>query len=1183
MKKLQFWQKVAVVIGLMAALGTAYAADVNGRIKGAVMDPQGAVVAGVKITATNAATGIKFDTVSASDGVYLFPDLPVGTYSITASAPAFKTFTANGIVLTIDQEYEEAIHLTVGSQTEVVQVNAAAVQVDTSQMQLSNVINSQQMEELPLIGRNFTGLELTLPGVQASSDRFGTYSVSGAQTQQSSFLINGADTNDIALNTLVIAPNLDAIDQFNLIEGPLNAEYDRNSGGIVSATIKEGTNHFHGDVFEFYRDTFLNTANFYFHSIQTGDPTVTKYHQNIPGATVGGPILKDKLFFFFGYQGTRQITPESGGNVTIPSQAELGGNFSVDAGAAGANPGATGTWGAFTATPIPSTISIPGCAGDTWAQCAYSNGGVFPSSAINPISKTLSSKYIPAPNNGASYLFDAVVPETINQYIARIDYALNPQNQFYGIYIDHRVNETETLPFTGATLPGFGDMDTENIQQITFDYVHQFGPTLVNDLAAHYTRFNFQAVIPQTPAAPSSVGFDISPENTAGEGLPSISVSGLNGVGFTLGFSTNGPQPRIDQALQLDDSVSKVIGRHALKFGYEGERFNVSNPFSARNNGAFGFDNTSSPFTSGDGTLDFMLGVPDTYGQGSGATIQADAFLNYFFGQDTWKLSDSLTLDYGLAYSIDTPLRNHQYGGEGIACFNNGFNSTLFGGAPTDIAYPGEGGCLNSGEATTKYDEFGPRLGFAWAPNEGWLSGGERKFAVRGGIGIYYNRTEEESSLQTLETPPFGLTSSGVLDYAANDPTVTGPSFANPYQDINTGTVYTNKFPYAFPHKGQTISAATWNTLEPFDISTYGPSFRAPYAENFQLGIERQFPSNVVARVSYVGSLARRNQVTYESDYETAAGHAECLTDTTCQADRNYQPLYYPQNTIGNDGAIASVGTVGSYGSSSYHSMQAFVQKGATHGLMFQLAYTYAHALDNGSSFENAGFGESGTRGYNQFDPALNYGDSAFDVRNRLVFSPVYVVPKFAGSDYSAKNIALSGWEISGILTLAQGFPYDISYAGGTSRSLWCAAGVNFYACPDVPEQTGKPVFGNLRNRQPYGANLAGSSIYMTNAQAVSGFTGPAIFSAEPLGTFGNVHRDPYHGPGINNTNMILAKNFIISSERGISLQLRMESDNVFNHTQFSNPTSTYGSSALGVVSGAAAGRQSQIAAKIYF
>jgi hypothetical protein len=322
--------------------------------------------------------------------------------------------------------------------------------------------------------------------------------------------------------------------------------------------------------------------------------------------------------------------------------------------------------------------------------------------------------------------------------------------------------------------------------------------------------------------------------------------------------------------------------------------------------------------------------------------------------------------------------------------------------------------------------------------------------------------------------------------------------------------------------------------------------------------------------VSYVGSLARRNQITYESDYETAAGHAECLTDTTCQADRNYQPLYYPQNTIGNDGAIASVGTVGSFGSSSYHSMQAFVQKGATHGLMFQLAYTYAHALDNASSFENAGFGESGTRGYNQFDSALNYGDSAFDVRNRLVFSPVYVVPKFAGSDYSAKNIALSGWEVSGILSLAGGFPYDISYAGGTSRSLWCAAGVNFYACPDVPEQLAQITLGDLRAR-----NGNGYSTYITN--------GTTAFTAEPIGTFGNVHRDPYHGPGINNTNMILAKNFILSSERGISLQLRMESDNVFNHTQFDNPTSTYGSSIFGQVTGAASGRQSQLATKIYF
>jgi hypothetical protein len=1181
MSKVHFWQRLAlVVIAVMAAVGLAHAADVNGRIKGVVTDPSGAVVAGVKITATNAATGVSFDTVTASDGGYLFPQLPVGTYSITAVAPAFKKYQTTGIVLNIDQEYVADVHLTVGSTSEVVQVNAAAVQVDTSEMQLSNVINSQQMEELPLIGRNFTGLELTLPGVQMSSDRFaGTYSVSGAQTQQSEYLVNGADTNDIALNTLAFAPNLDAIDQFNLIDGPLNAEYDRNSGGIVSATIKEGTNHLHGTAFEYYRDTFLNTANFYFHNATTGAAEVSKYHQNIPGATVGGPILRDKLFFFFGYQGTRQITPQSGGNVNVLSTAERGGDFSVDAGDPAAPPTTlVPTWGKFTATPIPSTISIPGCAGDTWAQCAYSNGGVFPSGSLDTIAQTLVTKYLPTPNQGTyGYQFTPVVPESINQYIGRIDYSLNPQNQFYGIFINHRLNETETLPFTGATVPGFGDADTEDINQITADFVHQFGPTLVNDLSAHYTRFNYQAVIPQNPVAPTSVGFDITPENAAGEGMTAVSVSGLNQVGFELGFSTNGPQPRIDQAIQLDDSVSKVIGNHALKFGYEGERFNVSNPFGARNNGSFGFDNTASAFTSGDGALDFLLGVPDTYSQGSGASIQADAFLNYVFAQDSWKLSNSFTLDYGLGYSIDTPLRNHQYDGEGIACFVNGFNSTLFPGAPTDIAYPGEGGCHNSGQATTRHSEFGPRLGFAWAPNLGMLSGGDaKKLSVRAGFGIYFDRSEEETSLNTLQTPPFGLNSGGDTDYAGSDPTVTGPSFANPYEDINTGTVYANKFPYTFPHKGQVISAATWSSIEPFDISTYGPSFRAPYAENIQLGVEREFPSNTVVRVSYVGSLARHNQVSYESDAITAAGHAACLADTafcaspTTSAYRNLQPLYFPDHTVGNNADIASVGTVGSFSSSSYNSMQVFVQKGMTHGLMFQVAYTYAHALDDASSYENAGYGENGARGYNQFNKGLNYGDAAFDVRNHFVFSPLYIVPKFAGSEYSAKNLALAGWEVTGIMTLSQGFPYDISYAGGTSRSLWCAASVNFYACPDVPNQVAQLQFANPRVR-----NGNGTSTWFSN--------GLTAFTPEVLGNFGNVHRDPYHGPGTNNTNMILAKNFMVNAERGISIQTRIESDNVFNHTQFVNPTSTYGSSSIGLVGSAAAGRQSQLALRVVF
>lgn len=1153
---------VLSVLSIVLLVPSALAANVNARVKGTVTDPSGAAVAGAQITATNDATGIQFTTVSGADGGYLFAQLPIGSYTVKATAQGFKSFTATGIVLNIDQEYVEPIQLSLGSTSEVVQVSASPVQVNTTDMQLSNVIDSQQMVELPLIGRNFTGLELTLPGVQASSDRFGTFSVSGAQTQQSSFLINGADSNDIALNTLVVTPNIDALDQFNLITGPLNAEYDRNSGGIVSATIKSGTNTFHGDAFEFYRDTFLNTANFFQHKVSNGQAVVSKYHQNIFGGTLGGPILKDKLFAFGSYQGTRQIVPEAGGSVSVYSAANLAGNFSEDL--TGSKQGIT-----FSTNPIPGTISIPGCsAGETWAACLTPLNGVVPTSAFNPISTKLASSYIPAPNSGTyGYLFSPVVTTSQNQALGRIDFAPNPFNQMYFVGIYQKTTNLETLPFTGATLPGFGDESTPAVYQYTYDYVHTFNPTTVNDFAVHYTRFNFPTVIPQHTVDPASLGFNIHPQDTAANSVPTIAVTGF----FTLGFSTNGPQPRIDQAYQLDDNLSKVIGAHTFKFGYDGRRFNVSNPFFANNSGSYSFNTTSSVYSTGDPSLDFLLGVPGSYAQGSGATIQADAFLNYFYAQDTWKTAPSLTLSYGLAYSIDTPLRNHQYDGEGIACLNIGAQSTIFPTAPVGINYPGDHNCYNSGQAYTRYTELGPRIGFAWAPNLGWLSdGGSRKFAVRGGFGIYYNRTEEESSLQTLQTPPFGLGSGGVADNGG-----TAPTFANPWEDLNTGTVYPNKFPYTFPTKGQTID---YSTVEPLGISTYGKDFRAPYSENIQLSVEREFPSRTVVRLSYVGALARHNQTDYEGNYETAAGHAACVASTACSTTyRNIQAFEYPQHTIAgsidpNTGitGFVSVGTVGSLSSSSYHSLQASVEKALTHGLSFQLSYTYAHALDNGSSFENSGFGSNGARGYNQFDQALNYGDSQFDVRHRLVFSPIYIVPySHSSGTFSPRNLVLSGWQISGILSLATGFPYDISYAGGTSRSLWCSASTQFYACPDVPLQTAALVRGNARVR-------SSSTGYGTWFNASS-------FAPEPLGAFGDVHRNPYHGGGINNTNMILAKNFMLMPERGVSLQLRMESDNVFNHTQFNNPTSTYGSSTFGFVTGAAAGRQTQLAAKIYF
>ena len=1189
--RMSFWRSVVIVSTLAVACLCANAANVNARIRGTVTDPQGAVVAGVHITATNIATGVKYETVSGGDGGYFFPELPIGQYSVSAKQVGFKSFTATGILLNIDQEYVLPIKLALGSVSTVVEVSASSVQVDTTDMQFSNIVDSTQMVELPLIGRNFTGLELTLPGVQSQSggERVGGSSVGGAQEQQTEYLINGADTNDIALNTQVLTPILDAIGEFNLITGPLNAEYDRNSGGIVSASIKSGTKTYHGDAFEFYRDTFLNTNNFFQKHADGSYAPVSPYHEHIVGGTIGGPLvpfvpsLKNKLFIFGAFQANPRRTPEGTGNVKVYTAANLAGNFSTN------NPTVVGTrptnipdpvthiipgWGQFLGDFIPSTITVPGCAstGETWAQCAYDKGGVFPTTTFNTVTKALVNTYVPAPNNGTTgYAFNETVTQTAYQEDGRVDFNPNTKNQlsFVGIY--NFSNQSETIPFTGATVPGFGDGTVVHTQQYSFDYVRQFSSSAVNDFGVHWTRFNDKAAFPQQIVQPSSAGFSITPQDPSGATVPQLAVSGF----FTLGGTNNGPQPRIDQNYQIENNFSKVVGPHALKFGFDGRKFSVWNVFDASNSGAYAFNNTGSTYSTGDPSLDLLLGIPASYSQGTGSIIQADALLVYFYGQDTWKFTKDITLNYGIGYSIDTPMRNHQYNGEGLACFILGGQSNIFPNSPQGLVYPGDEGCKNSAQATLHHTEVGPRFGFSWAPDLGKISGGEGKFSIRGGFGIYYDRTEEETSLQTLGTPPFGFTSGGAADFGGS------PSLVNPFADINGGLTTgphstpgtaseANRFPFTQPVAGSPVSFAGFEPI--YNISSYGPTFRAPYAENYQLSVERELPSKIVTRVSYVGSQGRRNQVAYEGNYETGAGHAECVGDATCIADRNTQAIHYPGNKLSGSTAVAEMGLVGSGTNSNYNALQVSVTKGETHGLLFQLSYTWAHAMDTGSSFEGTGFGNSGERGYNQYQKSLNKGDSSFDARQRLVFSPVYVVPfKHGESVFSPFNLLVSGWQISGIVQLATGFPFDISYAGATSRSLWCDASLAFYACPDVPTQTGALVRGNPRIR---------------NSSGYGNWFSPSTFSAEPIGVFGNVGRNPYHGPGINNTNAIIAKNFSLGANRSRYLQIRMESDNVFNHTQFGNPTGSYTSGNFGYINTfqtALASRITQLATKIVF
>lgn len=461
----------------------------------------------------------------------------------------------------------------------------------------------------------------------------------------------------------------------------------------------------------------------------------------------------------------------------------------------------------------------------------------------------------------------------------------------------------------------------------------------------------------------------------------------------------------------------------------------------------------------------------------------------------------------------------------------------------------------------------------------GFLTGGQsKKLSIRGGFGIYYNRSEEETSLNNLQEPPFGVSSAGAADYGGT------AAFQNPYQDIDSGQAFKNRFPIATAKPGQPFD---FSQVEPYDLNQYAPGFRSPYSENFQLTVERELPARAIARLSYVGALGRHNQVVIEGNPVTPAGHAACVASVACSTtNRNLQSYYYPSHlqygyadpNLGGANAFLSVGETQTSGSSSYHSFQASVDKGITHGLLVQASYTYSHSLDNGSSYEGSGYGGS-NRGYNQFVPSLNYGDSNFDARHRFVLSPIYRVPfRDGGKPLSLYNLAAAGWEIASISTFATGFPFDITYGGSTSRSLYCSASLSFYACPDVPNQIAAIVRNNPRTR----TTRVDANGVTQNTQYTGGFQ-TSSFAPEPLGSFGNVHRNPYHGPGILNTNMVVSKNIPFSSDSNRYIQFRAEGDNVFNHTQFGNPDGNIADSTFGLTSSAAAGRQIQLGAKIYF
>jgi len=1167
--RIQIVSRVLVMAAAFAlcAVSQVKADDIYGRIRGTVTDPSGAVIPDAPVTATNRATGVIRSTKTDAAGIYEFINLQApAEYEVSATLPGFRHFVASNIRLALNEVYVLNIQLQLGQTRQQVTVEAPQAQVETTSMELGARITGSAVVDLPLNGRDWIELQQTLPGVVAGMGDFAdAYSTSGSRAQDNEFLLNGVDNVDLALNVVNAIPSPDSIAEVNMITNTINPEYGRNGGAIMNAVTKSGTNQFHGDAFEFYRDTFLNARNFFQLS-----PEV--FHQNQFGGTLGGPVWKNHTFFFFSFQGTRNRLPDSPGRsfagptVNVFTQDQRNGIFPDVTADVNAN-------GVPTVSPFP----LVGEDGTTYpAGTLYSTlfpTGHIPTADFSPVAAKLINTYMPLPNTGTNvFTWNPVTTGSDYQYIGRLDHNFSSKDSLSGNWFIENDTATDDEPFIGGSLPGFAEDQTARTQNISLTWNHTFGTSKINEARVGYNRLGFNTVNPVKPVQPSSFGFSINPQSGAsGASLPCIDMNNYEppAGACEFGFSYDGPQPRIDQTYQVSDNFTWIVGRHSFKMGFDMRRAEVSNPFYFVNNGYYEFYGTGT-FSTGDEGADFLLGIPDIYEQTSGGFIDARTREYYSYFQDQWKARPNLTLTYGLGWQINTPQNDIFNGGVAVNAYRPGVQSTVYPSAPPGLLFPGDAG-ISTSTYSTSYRHFAPRLGFAWSP------GSAGKWSIRGGFGIYYNQIEEELTLQNLQSPPFSLTDFGASDVGAI------PNFGNPYNGYlpsfapngalvgATPISLANRFPYTPPPPGDTN--VNFSALFPMTLKVFDPNLTTPSAYNYNFTIQRELPASTLVQVGYVGHMGRHleERVSIDPAGEAPGINPVCAAEPSCSYF-NMDPRTLA-NPLTENGVLVfgGVGEQATVANSNYNSLQVSVTKKPTHGLEFQASYTWSHSLDPISSVENVGGGGD----LNPFNRQDNYGDSAYDARQRFVISYSYQIPSIRHfeSFRAIPSRLVEGWKITGITTLQSGFPISLVDTSENSLTCWFYTG---YGCPDRPN-----VIGAVQTYDPRNESLVNATQGGTTSRDHY-FFNPNVFTPEVRGVIGDAGRNFFHGPGINNFDFGLFKDTRITESTRV--ELRLEVFNLFNHTQFNTVGNDINASTFfGRATAASDPRIVQLAAKFYF